>query len=163
MRVPFPAIAFQVERKRLVSEMTHTAGYPQPTDRPAGPLQQPSGGPGAAAALPREFRRNARFGATGLAVQSPVFGTAVDVSARGLRLESTEPLVVGGRYAFRLNYGVRFLNLPGRVTWCRPQRLEVTARGVRKIYQAGVELCRSVPDRQWRAALAERAGVAVGV
>ena len=73
------------------------------------------------------------------------------------------PLVVGGSYVLRLNHGARFLNLPGRVAWCRPVRLEVTARGRRTIYQAGVELRRAEPDPRWRAALAERAGVAVGV
>ncbi len=165
MRVLFPAVAFQVENESaLVNEMTHTAGYPKPTKRRAGPPPQPLRGLVAAVSVPRQIRRQSvRFGAVGLRVQSPVFGAAVEISEGGLRLESTTPLVVAGSYLFRLNHGVRFLDLPGRVAWCRPVRLEVSARGRRTVYQAGVELRLAEPDRQWRAALAERAGVAEGV
>jgi hypothetical protein len=143
--------------------MTHTAGHPQRTDRPAGPPQPPSHGLAAEASLAPEIRRrHVRFGARALPVQSPVFGAAIEISDGGMRLESTAPLVVGGSYTFRLAYGARYLNLPGRVAWCRPHRLQITERGSCTIYQAGVELRRREPDRQWRAALAERAGVSLG-
>ena len=80
-----------------------------------------------------------------------------------MRLESVSRLVVGADYVFRLNYGARFLNLPGRVAWCRPHRIEITERGTRTIYWTGIELSPSEPDPRWRAALADRAGTAVAV
>ncbi len=144
--------------------MTHTAGYSQRTDRQAGPPLQPARGLPADVSLSREIRRRqVRFGASALRVQSPVFGAAVEISAGGLRLESVAPLVVGGNYVFRLNYGTCFLNLPGRVAWCRPHRVEITEQGGRTIFQTGIELHPGEPGARWRAALADRAGVAVGV
>ena len=113
------------------------------------------------AALPR--RRQVRFGVRQLLTHSPVFGRAVEVSASGLRLESHATLPVGGDFVFRLNYGARYLNLPGRVAWCLPHRVEATALGLRTIYQAGIELRPGDADASWRAAMADRAGVAVGV
>jgi hypothetical protein len=102
-------------------------------------------------------RGQLRFAARALEVQSPVFGQAVELSAGGLRLESRSRLVTDARYVFRLSYGTRFLNLPGRVAWSELHRVETSERGRRAVYQTGVELdCGEVRSR-WHAALADRA------
>lgn len=143
--------------------MTRTAGYPQRTPPRPAPDLSPRHEPAASVSLPQEIRRRqARFAADALHVQSPIWGAAVEISAAGMRLESCSDLAVGCDYVFRLAYGARFLNLPGRVAWCRLHRIEVTARSARRIYQAGIELRGGKLDRSWRAALAHRAGVAVG-
>jgi hypothetical protein len=114
-------------------------------------------------ALPLASRRRwKRFGVRGLQVQAPVFGRAVEVSDRGARLESPSPLVAGRDYVFRLNYGTRFLDLRGRVAWCRLDRFEPTPRGPRAIFRAGIELGPGEAGAGWRSVLADRAGVALG-
>ncbi len=111
----------------------------------------------------RQRRREGRFTARRLQVQSPAFGQVVDVSEGGLRLESGSKLVAGADYVFRLNRGALFLNLPGQVVWCRLDRVEITTRGAIGIYQAGVELDPRTPGRSWRQTIADQSGAALGV
>jgi hypothetical protein len=103
-----------------------------------------------------------RFGCRTLLVQSPLFGQVIEVSAGGMRLESSLELIVCRSYIFRLASGADFLNLPGRVTWCRLQRVEVTRRGSRRFYQLGIDLDLGESASRWRTAVADRAGVALG-
>ncbi len=124
-----------------VSEMTHTSTEIGARRRQAKPPERPTRTfPAEAPRLFAPRRRQARFAAHGLSVDSPVFGRAVEVSASGLRLESLVDLVVGAGYVFRLSHGCRFLNLRGRVAWSRLDRIEVTRQGNRRIFQAGIEL-----------------------
>ncbi len=143
--------------------MTHTSGHTHTGIRQVDAAARPERlHPAATSLLLQPDRREVRFGVRGLLTHSPVFGQAVEVSASGLRLESYSALVVGGRYVFRLNYGARFLNLPGKVAWSRLARFEPTSQGRRAVHEAGIELDAGQDERRWRSALANRACVALG-
>lgn len=143
--------------------MTHASGQTQANSWHAVVPPRPAPPPPADVVLPLPSRRRrVRFGVRGLQVQAPVFGRVIEASERGLRLESPSPLVPGSAYVFRLSYGSRFLELPGRVVWSRLDRFEGTRRGPRAIFHAGIELEPGEAEPGWRAALAERAGVALG-
>lgn len=144
--------------------MTHTTRQIELSDSQTGQVDNPRNGlRGSELRLEEPRRRQMRFACSQLQVHSPVFGWAVELSAGGLRLESPATLLVGARYVFRLNYGARFLNLPGRVVWCRHVRTEITERGARLISQVGIELQPGDSSSSWRAALANRANMALGI
>ncbi len=143
--------------------MTHASGQTQTNSWHTVVPPQPGSPLPADVALPLASRRRwKRFGVRGLQVQAPVFGRAVEVSDRGARLESPAPLAAGCDYIFRLHDGTRFLDLRGRVAWCRLDRFERTPRGSRAIFRAGIELGPGEAGAGWRSVLADRAGVALG-
>ena len=135
-----PVAAFQVETGKPVSEMTHTTTEIGAKRRRAEPFPPIRTLPAEASRLFAPRRCRARFAAHGLRIESPVFGRAVDVSPRGLRIESPAQLAVGAGYVFRLNHGCRSLHLRGRVAWSRLDRFEATRAGNRPVFQAGIEL-----------------------
>ncbi len=142
--------------------MTDTIVQTERRDRPTSrPERRPFGRPWGASQLPDTRREQLRFATRTLEIQSPVFGRAVEVSAGGLRLESCSQLVTDARYVFRIAYGARFLNLPGRVAWSLLHRIEISEAGRRAIYQTGVELDCDEASSPWPAAFANRARVAV--
>lgn len=86
------------------------------------------------------LRRHTRYATRNLQIDSPVYGWAINVSQSGLCMESLAELVTGAEYLFRLQYGSRFLSLPGRVAWSRLDRTEMTRKGGIKVFQTGIEL-----------------------
>ena len=104
------------------------------------------------------LRRHTRYATRNLQIESPVYGWAVNISQSGLCLESLVELVGGAQYVFRLSYGSSFLNLPGRVAWCRLDRTEMTRKGEVKVYKAGIELVLEESDDSWLEAVEQLTG-----
>jgi len=74
----------------------------------------------------------------GVSLEEPIKGLIVDVSEGGLGVESSQPLEVLRRYAFRLRTGRARPEFLGEVRWCR---LESVGSGDGKkapVYRAGV-------------------------
>ena len=105
------------------------------------------------------LRRHTRYATRNLQIESPVYGWAINISRSGLCLESLSELVDGARYVFRLRYGTRFLNLPGRVAWARLDRTEMTRKGGIEVYQAGIELGLEESGQVWLDAVERLTGV----
>jgi|GEM_PF-6872810 len=90
------------------------------------------------------LRRPIRF----LEVTAPMHGEVLDVSPRGLRIETTEPLYVGSRRTFSLTDSMgRRQKLAGYVRWSRLVRTYRKQDGETvPVYVCGVERCLSLED-----------------
>lgn len=107
----------------------------------------------------QSIRRERRFPTRTLVVEAPVAGRVVNVSERGISIESQEKIRVGANYLFRVRNTRKALSVPGRVEWCRLTGTRPDDWGEPKaIYQAGISLAESVSTRAWQAALARLAG-----
>ena len=104
------------------------------------------------------LRRHTRYATRNLQIESPVYGWAINISQSGLCMESLSKLVRDARYVFRFRYGTQFLNLTGRVAWCRVDRTEMTRKGGVKVYQAGIELALKDSGESWLEAVEQLTG-----
>ena len=104
------------------------------------------------------LRRHTRYATRNLQIESPLYGWAINVSQSGVCLESLSELVTGAEYVFRLRYGSKFLNLPGRVAWSRLDRTEMTRKGGVKVFQTGIELGLEESGELWLEAVEKLTG-----
>jgi len=83
-----------------------------------------------------------------LELTAPMQGEVLDVSARGMRIQTTEPLYVGSRRTFSLADSMgRQQKLAGYVRWSRLTRTDRRDNGdTVSVYVCGVERCRSLVD-----------------
>lgn len=86
----------------------------------------------------KPLRSHTRRRVEDVRVEVPIRGQIVDLSESGLGIESSQPLEVGRRYAFRLKTRRARPEFLGEVRWCR---LESFGSGQNDpVYRAGVEL-----------------------
>lgn len=99
-------------------------------------------------------RREPRFSTRSLIVDAPVTGRVLNVSERGIAIESMERIKVGHEYLFRVRSVHKYLNVPGRVEWCRMTGTRTDSWGQQAaVFRAGVALADSISTRAWRSAL----------
>lgn len=102
----------------------------------------------------QSIRREQRFPTRTLLVDAPIAGRVVNVSERGISIESREKVRVGANYLFRVRNTRKALSVPGRVEWCRLTGTRPDDWGEPEaVYQAGISLAESVSTRAWQAAL----------
>ena len=99
--------------------------------------------------------RERRFATKLMLVKAPLRAAITNLSANGMRIESSESLEVGRSYNFKVgSNGSRTLRVPGQIRWSRLTSTTRTPGGdVRPIYRSGVALGESVATRAWREAL----------
>ncbi|MCB1043982.1 MAG: PilZ domain-containing protein [Acidobacteria bacterium] len=73
-------------------------------------------------------------------IQCTIRAQVIDISLRGVSVETRSPLTVGRSYSFHLNNPGKQVNLMGRVAWCKLNRTErVAPDESAAIYRAGIE------------------------
>ena len=88
-----------------------------------------------------EARRHQRRHAEGAVLRNPVVAQVVDISTRGLGLQTSNSLSPLSRQLFTLSMGRARISVAGEVRWCRLVGTLTEHDGAREpVYRAGVAL-----------------------
>ncbi len=103
-----------------------------------------------------------RFEIPDAEVVSPVLsGRILNLSRRGLAIETGSALRVGARCRFTVTGGERTAEFHGRILWCRLRTIRPAGGDFEPVYRAGIELeCELGPD--FEASLGTALEVAAG-
>ena len=97
-------------------------------------------------------RRRVRY----LRCYSPVPGTIIDLSDRGMCVETVAEILAGSEYTFRIRHSSLLFSLRAEVKWSRYlSTLSESAGKSLCFFRAGVEFSQNSPDRELAALLKE--------
>ncbi len=89
----------------------------------------------------RDRRLASRYEIRDAEVAGPVLsGRILNLSRRGLAIETGSALRVGARYRFTVTGGERSVEFEGRILWCRLRATRPAGGDVEPVYRAGIEL-----------------------
>lgn len=106
----------------------------------------------------RSGRRHKRYKTQSILVDLPVSGRVVNVGPRGVAIETSEKLFVGGSYQFKLRLGEKQLILPGRIRWCRLVATQASEDEAHPVFHSGVAFDDTPTSQAWRRALKRLTG-----
>ena len=83
-------------------------------------------------------RESLRWTRPDITVEVPVPSKLINMSVKGMAVESNRGLPVGGSWVFRVGNGAFAYDIPGKVRWCKLDRTVKVSEEIRPIYRTGV-------------------------